>query len=321
MTDERDILSTAAYGGHGWSPRSASLRDEIGTIWASCGLASEWSPLQAVLLHRPASELEASNDPNAVQMLAPLDIARAQAQHLALAQAFQRAGVEVSYVEPSGLASANLMFVADLMFMTPEGAILGRPASTVRAGEERLVARRLADLGIPILRSVRGEGTFEGADAAWLGPQTVLLARGLRTNAEGADQVAGTLREMNVEVIQVDLPPGTMHLMGQLRFADRDLAIAWPGRLSGTARYSVESHGYRLHFVPNEAEATYGMALNFVTLGPKHILMPSGNPIVQTFYEGLGISCVTVDIDELVKAAGGVGCLTGVLRRERTQAP
>ena len=48
------------------------------------------------------------------------------------------------------------MFVADLMFMTPEGAILGRPASTVRAGEERLVARRLAELGVPILRVVRG---------------------------------------------------------------------------------------------------------------------------------------------------------------------
>jgi arginine deiminase len=321
MSDERDIFSTAAYGGLGWSPRSASLRDEIGTIWGACGLASEWSPLQAVLLHQPASELEASKDPNAVQMLAPLDIARAQAQHLALAQAFQKAGVEVSYVEPAGPVPANLMFVADLMVMTPEGAILGRPASTVRAGEERLVARRLADLGIPILRSVSGTGTFEGADAAWLDPHTVLLARGLRTNAEGANQVASTLSEMEVHVIRVDLPPGSMHLMGQLRFADRDLAIAWPGRLSATASYAVESHGYRLYFVPDEAEATYGMALNFVTLGPKHILMPSGNPIVQAFYEDLGITCVTVDIDELVKAAGGVGCLTGVLRRQRTWAP
>jgi arginine deiminase len=318
MADERDIFSTAAYGGQGWSPRSASLRDEIGVIWTACGLMSEWSPLQAVLLHRPASELEASRDPNAVQMLAPLDIARAQSQHLAMAQAFQQAGVAVTYVEPASPPPPNLMFVADLMFMTPEGVILGRPASTVRAGEERLVARRLAELGIPILRSVRGVGTFEGADAAWLDPQAVLLARGLRTNAAGAAQVSSILREMEIEVIQVDLPPGTMHLMGQLRFADRDLAIAWPGRLSGPAIHAVESHGYRLHFLPDEAEATYGMALNFVTLGPKHILMPSGNPIVQAFYEDLGITCVTVDIDELVKAAGGVGCLTGILHRELT---
>jgi arginine deiminase len=318
MADQPDIFSTAAYGGPGWSPRSASLRDEMGAIWAACGLTSEWSLLRAVLLHRPADELEASRHPDAVQMLAPLDVARAQSQHMAMAQAFRQAGVAVTYVEPVGPAPPNLMFVADLMFMTPEGVILGRPASTVRAGEERLVARRLAELGIPILRSVRGRGTFEGADAAWLDTQTVLLARGLRTNAQGAAQVASSLREMEVEVIQVDLPPGTMHLMGQLRFADRDLAIAWPGRLSGGAIHAVRSHGYRLHFLPDEAEATYGMALNFVTLGPKHILMPSGNPIAQAFYEDLGITCVTVDIDELVKAAGGVGCLTGILQRETT---
>ena len=52
------------------------------------------------------------------------------------------------------IQSPNLMFVADLMFMTPEGAILGRPASTVRTGEERFVARRLAELGIAICRDL-----------------------------------------------------------------------------------------------------------------------------------------------------------------------
>ena len=98
--------------------------------------------------------------------------------------------------------------------MTPEGAILGRPASTVRAGEERWIARRLADLGIPIARTVRGQGTFEGADAMWLDATTVLVGRGLRTNAEGAAQVAATLGEMGVETIVVDMPWGTMHLMG-----------------------------------------------------------------------------------------------------------
>ena len=81
------------------------------------------------------------------------------------------------------------------MFMMPEGAILGRPASTVRAGEEWLIARRLADLGIPILRSVRGTGTFEGTDAMWIDPQAVLLTTGLQTNSEGAAQVTHLLQE------------------------------------------------------------------------------------------------------------------------------
>ena len=211
------------------------------------------------------------------------------------------------------------MFVADLMFMTPEGAILGRPASTVRAGEERFIARRLAELKIPILRTVRGTGTFEGADAAWVDSQTVLLATGLRTNAEGAGQVASLLHEMGVEVIHVGLPYGVMHLMGQLRFADQDLAIAWPGRVPYAAVEALRTRGYAVRFLPDTGEAQRGMALNFVTLGPRRILMPFGNARTQAFYEQTGITCQTVEVGELVKAAGGVGCLTGILERETAQ--
>ena len=323
-----DVFAAAAFGGPGWSPRSKPLCQEIGTIWSACGVDTEWSPLRAVLLHRPGVELETAVDPDRNQMLAPLDANSALQQHDALSQAYRDAGVQVHYVEPSRTPPVNLMFVADLMFMTPEGAILARPASTIRAGEERLVARRLADLGIPILRTIRGPGTFEGADAVWLGPRSVLLAIGLRTNAEGSAQVAGLLQEMGIETITVGLSHGTMHLMGQLRFADRDLAIAWPGRVPYSAVQALQARGYNVLFLPDEAEAKHGMAHNFVTLGPRQILMAAGNPITQGFLEQAGVRCLTVQVDELIKAAGGIGCLTGILQREtlesslcRNQAP
>ena len=312
----KNKFAASAYGGPGWSPRTDSLLQEIGRIWGACGIATEWSPLKSVLLHRPGPELGALSDPDLAQMLAPLDLARAQAQHDAMAQAYRDAGVTVHYVEPGELPSPNLIFVADLIFSTPEGLILGRPASTVRAGEERLVARRLADLGIPILRSVRGRGAFEGADAAWIDPGAVLLATGLRTNAEGAAQVTSLLQEMNVDVIPVGLPYGAMHQMGPLRFADRDLAIAWPGRVPFVAVEALRARGYTVLFLPDESEAISGAALNFVTLGPQSILMPAGNPITEAFYRSVGINCQTVEVDELLKAAGGIGCLTGVLERE-----
>ncbi len=313
---ETDTFRPAAYGGRGWSPRTASLLKEIGEIWAACGVVTEWSPLKAVLLHLPGAELEELANPNEAQMLAPLDVARVRRQHDALAQAYGDAGVAVHYVHPTEKPPPNLMFVADLMFMTAEGAILGRPASTVRAGEERFVAQRLASLGIPILRSVRGTGTFEGADAAWIDPETVLLTTGLRTNREGAAQVTSLLHEMEVEVVLVGLPYGAMHLMGQLRFADRDLAIGWPGRVPYAAVEALRARGYTILFLPDEEEALRGFALNFVTLGPRRILMAAGNPITQAFYEDAGITCRTVEVKELLKAAGGIGCLTGILERE-----
>jgi arginine deiminase len=43
--------------------------------------------------------------------------------------------------------------------------------------------------------------------------------------------------------------------------------------------------------------------------------MPAGRPITQAFYESLGVRCRTIVVDELIRAAGGIGCLTGVLRR------
>jgi N-dimethylarginine dimethylaminohydrolase len=319
MSYQTEPFNVSAYGGQGWSPRTMSLAEELGNVWGPAGVSTEWSRLKSVLLHRPGDELKASADPNSVQMIEPLDLACAQAQHDGLAEAYRQAGVRVQYVEPSCQPLPNQMFVADLMFATPEGVILARPASTVRAGEERQVARRLADLGVPIVRCVRGKGTFEGADAAWIDPQTVILGRGLRTNDEGAAQVTSTLNEMGVEVIQVDLPFGTMHLMGMLRFFDRDLAIAWPKRLVHKGVDALKARGYQVVFTPDEREAAYGKAFNFVTLGPRQILMAAGNPQTQAFYESLGVTCHPVPVDELGKAAGAIGCLTGIVEREGVQ--
>jgi N-dimethylarginine dimethylaminohydrolase len=254
--------------------------------------------------------------PAASLMLDEIDAGAVPIQHDALAQAYRSLGVEVTYVQPPALPPPNQLFAADLFAMTPEGAILGRPASVVRAGEERWVARALSDLGVPILRSIRGEGTFEGADLMWLAPDTALLARGFRTNAQGAAQVRSTLEELGVRTVTTELPPGTMHLMGQLRIVDRNLAVGWPGRLPRDAVEALESFGIRVAFLPDDSEAIRGFALNFVVLRRREILMPAGNPATQAFYEELGIVCRTVEVGEIGKAAGSIGCLTGVLERE-----
>lgn len=307
----------AAYGGKGWSPRTDTMRQEMGGLWGDWGVAAEWAPLRAVLLHRPGTEIKsAPDDPNAVQMLAAVDFERMRREHDALAEAYRSAGVTVHYLEPVTAPPPNTIFMRDLFFMTPEGAVLARPASTVRAGEEVRVARRLADLDIPILRSVRGAGTFEGADALWMDENTVLLTTGLRTNDEGATQVQALLEEMGVEVVRVDLPYGTMHLLGTVNFADRDLAVVWPGRVPHKVVKLLRARGLEVLWLPNDQETIPGMALNFVALGPRRVLMPAGCPQTRAMYQAAGIECIEVEIDELRKAAGGMGCLTGILSRE-----
>ncbi|HSF96814.1 MAG TPA: arginine deiminase family protein [Thermohalobaculum sp.] len=308
-------FGTAAYGGEGWSPRVASHAEEIGGVWADCGIDSEWRRLTAVALRRPGDEIPVA-DVNASQYLDRLDLARAQAEHDALAEAYRTNGVTVIEVPDVARPTPNRMFCADLFVMTPEGAILARPASTVRAGEEVAVAAALAGARVPIMRTLIGQATFEGADLMWLDPETALIGRGLRTNDEAIGQIAGLMAELGCDLIAVDLPYGTMHLMGMLRIADADLAIAWPRRTPHAAVMALRERGYQVAFLPEQDEAENNKGLNFVTLGPRRVLKPAGNPRLRAFYEGLGIEVVETPMAELRKAAGAVGCLTGVVARE-----
>ena len=308
-------FDAAAYGGPGWSPRIKTTQQEIGNIWSPCGIQSEYAPLKSVLLHEPGAELTASDDPNEMQMIDKLNVTRAQRQHQAMARAYEKAGVRIHFVKPALPATPNQMFCADLFFMTPEGAILARPASTVRAGEERWIARRLSDIGVPIIRSIRGGGTFEGADAMWLDSKTVIVGCGFRTNDEGADQLESILSEMGVELIRIDMSVGAMHLMGMLRIVAEDLAIAWPKRFVHRGVRALDERGYRTAWLPDLEEVEQLKAFNIVTLAPRKILMPAGCPNTQSFFEDQGVECITVEMDELVKAAGAIGCLSGVIER------
>jgi N-dimethylarginine dimethylaminohydrolase len=318
MSAKNMKFKRAAYGGKKWSPRVKSHSEEIGSIWTTSGNNSEWSTIKSVLLHKPGPEINSISDPEKYQMLAYMDAPLARKQHDNLAQIYQNQGIEVVYVSPSIPPSPNLMFCADLLFMTPEGAILGRPASTVRAGEERWVARRLSDLGIPILLTITNHGIFEGADALWIDPATILIGVGLRTNSEAVSQIKQILSRMNVEVIEVDLPVGTMHLMGILRFLDDRSVLTWPYRLGWRAQNALIDRGYKICTIPNIEEADQKGGFNFVTIGPKEIVLAANNPDLQRFLEDQGVICHCVNMNEFQKAAGGIGCLTGVLERVKS---
>lgn len=311
------MVLSAAYGGVGWSPRSGSLLNEPGDYWGDWGVSSECGRLRAVLLHRPGAELDEIVDYDAVQMRSDLSSDLARLQHDALADAYRANGVAVHYVADGRPDKPNAMFVRDLMLMTPAGAIVTRPASTVRAGEERAVAEALACLGVPILMSVHGSGTFEGADVVWVDRDLCILAEGLRTNREGADQVERILREIGVrEVVRVGLPYGAMHLDGLLGILDRDLAVVWPRRTPYPAVRALRDRGFRLVEVEDEREAQERLPMNCVALAPGVILMPAGGDSLRGRYEAAGVTCHTVEIGELVKAGGGIHCMTGFLKRD-----
>ncbi|MGE3796421.1 MAG: dimethylarginine dimethylaminohydrolase family protein [Thermomicrobiales bacterium] len=308
---------TSAYGGDKWDQRLRTFRQEMADWWGDWGVGSECGVLRSVLLRRPGSELDGIDDFDAMQMRAPVVPEIARAQHDALSAAYQSHGVAVHYVPRGRPDKPNGFFIRDLMLMTPEGAIITRPASNTRAGEERFVAEALGAIGVPILMTVHGNGTFEGADVCWVDEDLCILAEGLRTNRAGADQVERILREIGVaEVLRVGLPWGAMHLDGLLNILDRDLAVVWPRRTPFRVVEALRHREFRLIEIPDENEAQTCLPMNFVALRPGEILMPAGGTRAQERYEAAGVICHTVEIGELIKAGGGIHCMSGFLKRD-----
>lgn len=313
----RAQLKYSVHGGEGWVPRTGSLRDDRNTVWSAFGASSECGRLRSVLLHRPGPEAEGVTDIAGALWVAPIDAPRAREQHDAMAAAYRAHGVVVHYVEDRSHAYPNMLFVRDSYAMTPEGAILARPASLVRAGEERVIARTLAHLGIPIVLSVYGRGTFEGGDLLIVNENLALIGVGLRTNEAGTCQVEQLLRGVGIaEVVRVPVHEEFIHLDCAYSIVAPQVALCHARHPSSEAETALRRHGFRLVKVPDGPENELGLALNVVALEPGLVMMPSGCPETRGLLAEAGVDYLEVEIDELMKGGGAVHCLTGVLHRE-----
>lgn len=301
--------------GPGWRPRALSHRDDLEAgLWgAPMGSNSEIAPLREVLLTRPGPALHPPGTAADWLMDARPDPGRLVEQAEAVSAAFRAAGVAVGWIEPSEPAPPNLLFARDLFFMTPEGAILARMAAQQRAGEERFAAAALARRGVPILATPRGHATFEGADALWLDPRTVLVGVGRRTNRDGFACVSRALADQGVTAHAVEVPDTSQHLLGALILVDEGLALTL--RPTPSITQALDRHGWRAVSLPADPETGAQRAANLVTLAPGHVLMPAGCPQTTDTLSSLGLICDAVEVGEYVKAAGALGCLTGVVHR------
>lgn len=307
----------STLGGTGWLPRTSSHTDELaeGRIWSPCGSDSEVADLRAVLLTWPPESLADRADPADRLMLDAVDLGAMRAQTEAVIEAYRSNGVHVHVMRPPAYAPPNVIFARDLLFMTRGGAILARMASAQRAGEERYAAEALARAGFPILATVAGTATFEGADALWLDSRTVAVGTGFRTNGRGLAAVRAVLRGSGVDVLEVPLGPGVQHLLGAFTPLDEGLAAIHATGATPPLRELLTRRGCRLIEFPADRELTIGRGMNLVALGPRRVLMPAGCPTIRRRLESAGVHATEVDVGEYLKAAGGLGCLTAILSR------
>ncbi|MEU3861032.1 arginine deiminase family protein [Streptomyces sp. NPDC028722] len=274
------------------------------------------APLRAVLIARPPDSIAAVTDARAKLMAAPVDLGRLRDQATTVAEVYRSHGVAVRVVRPPSDAPPNVIFQRDLFLVTPQGAVLGRTASRQRAGEERYAAAALADASIPILHTVRGSATFEGADALWADDRTLVVGFRFRTNEAGVRAVAEVLGEQGAEVVPVPLGLGVQHLLGSLVFVDHRRAVLRSSAVTAQLREVLRARDYELLEFEDDDEVVHCRSLNVVTLRPGSVLMPDGCPRTRRRLEAAGLEVTVVEVGEYVKAAGALGCLTGILHRD-----
>ena len=72
---------------------------------------------------------------------------------------------------------------------------------------------------------------------------------------------------------------------------------------------------YALEQAQHAAEARHRMAINMVPLAPGVVVMQAGNRVTFAASEAHGVTCLEVEVDELVKGTGSEHCITGVIHR------
>ena len=294
---------TATLMGDGWQSRE-------GSVWRDVGYENEYDKLRTVLVAEPVDALPEGADPNDYLMLERFDVVELIKQMDGLCEAYSKHGVEV--LRPRG-GSHNFIFQRDLSSVTKRGAILARPASRQRAPDELHMARALLSFGIPIHRTLQ-EGTFEGADLLRVNDEIVLIGVGNRTDTAGFLSCSQATAGEGTVTVPVALPKDVQHLLGCINFIDKDLVAVYEPAIP-TLSLMLESEGIEIIPIAAGPEFYGGRCMNFVTVGPRAIVMPSACPNTRRLYESKGVDCTEVLITQLLKCAGGMACATGIVRR------
>lgn len=296
--------------------RETGFKTLMKDLYGDFGVDSEIGKLRSVLMRRPGKEIEGITDPQAVAMKEIWDVGKVREQHDALAEIYRNHGVEVHYIEDMDPNLPNAIYTRDLFLMTPEGAIVARPAAGCRIGEEVYAARQLAKLGVPIIKTINGDGVFDGACCLWLDRRSCMLGYGKRCNQQATAQVEEELRNMGVDnLIKVEIPRGMAHLDSFMAFADLKVALIFKLAAPDTIYNELEEREFNIVDIPDYEE--FGrFCQNFVALEPGKIVMPTGCPKTVAALEKAGVECIQTDVSEILKGNGAIHCMTGFLKRD-----
>lgn len=313
--------------------------DEVKETWGEkWGINSAFGKIRKVLVHPPGDEQKDNLISKDYQLFnlpeGPTNYEKLQEEHRSLVAALQLEDVQVVYLEPKkpligtyGIPLRSAPYARNAI-MVKGGAVIQRPPVAYKKGLEVFHAKRLMELGCPILHTIHGKGFFESSNMVWIDDTSVMLSVGLRGNMEGARQVEYILRGLGVEDIHIAHLPGYLyhrenqvggtsgifHLDMTFGMAYYKFGVIWPGGVGYDSILWLENKGVDLIEVSDEE--LHACAPNLLPITPQKVIVGALNLKMTEELRKRGIEVIELDLSEFAKGGGGPTCLTQPLVRD-----
>jgi len=280
------------------------------------GAQSMTGRLRDVLVKRPGPSFGSAFDEPAHGFLHPVDLALAQREHDAFVETLASLGPTVHQLEAE-LPSPDLVYTYDPLLISDRGAIPLRPGKPNRLPEVGALEAWTLAAGIPTVGRIEATGTIEGGDTFWLRPDLLCIGRTLRTNAEGAYQLAGLVGG-DVRIFDVPYwrgPAELIHLLSVISPVADDLAVVFLPLMPVGLWELLRDLGIRLLEVSEAEFATLGC--NVLAVRPGVVIVAEGNPAIAASLAGAGCEVHTYPATEVgLNGSGGPTCMTRPILRD-----
>ena len=321
-------LTVKLFGSHP-EPAFESAQEQIANWGRHWGCDNDVGQIRAILMHRPGPEFNIIDPNKRIDSIGSYgdtktgwyfqsdelpNLAEMQAQHDKLSETFRQEQIEV--IPLTGVEGHRFKscYTRDSSLPVKGGAIVCRLAPRMRRGEEKAVSQTLANLGMPILRTIHGTGMVEGGSFAWINSKNAVIGRSIRVNNDGIEQVAEVLKYQGTELHVIDLNGYSIHIDGHFLMIDVDLALVHANGLNYMFLEKLKELKIRTIEITPEDDP---WIINGLAIRPGRVILPRGiSDYTREKLEKNHIDIIEIDYDKMHHNGGGIHCSTCPLIRD-----
>ena len=307
--------------------------DDLKANWGEeWGIKSPFGKIKKIMVCKPGEEQKDSLISKDYQLFnlpeGPTNFDKLQEEHRSLVAALEAEDIEVVYLNSGkpfigtyGIPLRSIPYTRETI-MVRGGAIIERPVPAYKKGLEVYHARRLMELGCPILHTIHGKGAFETSNMVWIDDTSVILSLGLRGNMEGLTQVEQILRGLGVEDIHIAHLPGYLytrkhqvggasgifHVDMTFGMAYYKIGVLWPGGVGYETIRWLEGKG--IDIIEVSDEELHVCAPNLLPISPSKVIVSAIGLDMTKELRKRGIEVIELDLTEFAKGGGGPTCMT-----------